>query len=474
MKTDILQDATIRYILQCYKANRTRLDHDPKHLFDECKYLIRTLIASLSDEQMKDLANYTHHHADYGGLYWLIDEVRNPKEPKTHYVKPANTPVKQLFKWYTDKSSKKVQVARKELCERFAALDPNIQFSILKLFLEGSIADRIWAYHRYQEHWDKTALNKVVSCWEHAQSWDEWFYSGLLIIRVAPEDLLLSLDDKLYVASDNRPVQILYKEFCLRLNANPNFQIRQCYFNEPASYYYVLSKMGRVPDKESFEHDLYQIVILLYAEEYYRIYPALLQHTLYTPGQRFHYPARIYIAERQYRELHLCEVYDIRRMLTAAISFGFKDIVSDFVVYATKVDADVATIAGTDCVRQECYRRRDRYTPDAENNRAKNKLSFFNERAVPLKTHFPAKYMPELLSYEQSEICQKAKQSVESLKSELPSLELTLDYIRKMVRTDSYAEFMDKIALERDREEIIEQLHDNWFPVYRTEDDELF
>lgn len=463
MKTDILQDVTIRYILQCYEVNWTHSDSYFRHLFSESKYLIRALIASLSDEQMKDLADYADHNEDYSGLHQLIDEVRNPQEPKTHYIKPANTPVKQLFKWYTDKGSKKVSVARKELCKRFAALDPNVQFSILKLFLEGCMTDRIWAYHRYQEHWDKTALDKVVSCWEHAQSWDEWFYSGLLIIRVAPEDLLLKLDDKLYVASDNRPVQILYKEFCLRLNANPNFQIRQCHFNEPASYYYVLSKMGRVPDKESFEHDLYQIVILLYAEEYYRIYPALLQHTLYTTGQRFHYPARINIAERQYRELHLCEVYDIRRMLTAAISFGFKDIVSDFVVYAAKVDADVATTAGMDCVRQEWYGRRYKYLPDVQDEQLKNRLSFFNERAVPLKTHFPAKYMSELLAYEQSEICQKAKQSVEALSSELSSFELMLNDIRKTVRTDSYAEYMDKIALEQDEQEIFERPHYDWF-----------
>lgn len=453
MNIDIQQHPTIQYILQCYEDNKQHLESSTNRQFMECRYLMRALIASLSEKEMEVLKTYAGYHKDYkaedykdyAGIRNLIYEVQHPESPKTRCVKPLNTPLKQLVKWYTDKESKKVSVARKELYARFSALDPKQQFAILKLFLNGSLTDRMFAYRRYNEHWDKTAFGQVVSCWEHAYNFDEWFHAGLLLVRVAPEEWLLSQNTKLFVTQDNQPVQILYKEYCMRLNGNPELHIEPCYFNESASYYYVLQKLGRVPDKAQFEHDLYRIVILLYAEEYYRIYPALLPHTRYTRGQHFYYPARIGVSDRVYRELHLCEVYDIRRMLTAGVAFGFRDVVSEFVVYATLVDADVATIAGMDCMRETYYRLARGSEDEVQNRRQEHELSFCNDRAIPLKTHFPAKYMQELLLFEQSDICQRALQSMEELTNKLSYFELMIDGMRRQVKTQSYAADMDKI-----------------------------
>lgn len=466
MNIDILQHPTIQYILQCYEDNKQYLGDHTDSQFMECRYLMRTLIASLSEKEMYMLKNYAlypqdyiddydiDNHKDYTGISGLIHEVQHPDSPKTRCIKPLNTPLKHLIKWYTDKASKRVSVARKELYARFSALDPKQQFAILKLFLKGSLTDRMFAYSKYYEHWDKTAFPQVVSCWEHAYNFDEWFYSGRLLISVATEEWLLSQNTKLFIAQDNQPVQILYKEYCLRLNTNPEFRIEQCYFYEPASYYYVLSKLGRVPDKAQFEHDLYYIVILLYAEEYYRIYPALLPHRKYTYGQYFYYPNRIRVSDRECRELHLCEVYDIRRMLTAAIAFGFRDIVSEFVTYATKVDADVATIAGMDCLRIDYYRCHSLRNKQSEENPCLEFLSFPNDRALPLKTHFPAKYMQELLLYEQSDICQRAMQNIEELKGKLSYFELMIDEMRKNVKTQSYDADMDEIEWEQEKQAI--------------------
>lgn len=281
MNIDIQQYPTIQYILQCYEDNRQHLESSTDRQFMECRYLMRALIASLSEQEMEILKTYAGYHKeydaeylqdykqngykDYAGIRNLIYEVQHPESPKPRCIKPLNTPLKQLIKWYTDKASKKVSVARKELYARFSALDPKQQFAILKLFLNGSLTDRMFAYRRYNEHWDKAAFLQVVSCWEHAYNFDEWFYSGRLLINVASEEWLLSQNTKLFIAQDNQPVQILYKEYCMRLNSNPELHIEPCYFNEPASYYYVLSKLGRIPDKAQFEHDLYRIVILLYA-----------------------------------------------------------------------------------------------------------------------------------------------------------------------------------------------------------------
>ena len=465
MNIDIQQHPTIQYILRYYEDNRQHLGDYTDSQFMECRYLMRTLIASLSDEEMEVLANYAEHRSnydignydaedckDYTDICRLIDEVQHPANPKTRCIKPLNTPLKQLIKWYSNKDSKKVSAARKELCTRFSALDPKQQFAILKLFLNGSLTDRMFAYRQYYEHWDKTAFPQVVSCWEHAYNFDEWFHSGRLLISVATEEWLLSQNTKLFIAQDNQPVQILYKEYCMRLNCNPELHIEPCYFNEPASYYYVLSKLGRVPDKAQFEHDLYRIVIMLYAEEYYRIYPALLPHRRYTYGQHFYYPRRVRIAEREFQELRLCEVYDIRRMLTAAIAFGFRDIVSEFVVYATKVDADVATIAGMDCLRNDYYRSVRKKSD--EDNPCPEPLSFLNNRALPLKWHFPTKYMQELLQYEQSDICQKALQNIEELKGQMSYFERMIDEMRKNVRTQSYAADMDEIEWEQEKQAI--------------------
>ena len=462
MNIDIQQHPTIQYILQCYEDNKQHLESFTDRQFMECRYLMRALIASLSDEEMEVLKTYAGYHKDYktedykdhAGIRNLIYEVQHPESPKPRCIKPLNTPLKQLIKWYSNKDSKKVSAARKELCTRFSALDPKQQFAILKMFLSGSLTDRMFAYRRYYEHWDKTAFPQVVSCWEHAYNFDEWFHSGRLLISVATEEWLLSQNTKLFIAQDNQPVQILYKEYCMRLNGNPELHIEPCYFNEPASYYYVLQKLGRVPDKAQFEHDLYRIVILLYAEEYYRIYPALLLHTRYTRGQRFYYPARIWVSDNVYRELHLCEVYDIRRMLTAGVAFGFRDVVSGFVVYATRVDADVAAIAGIDCMRETYYRLARGSEEEVQNHRQEHELSFLNNRALPLKWHFPAKYMQELLLYEQSDICQKALQNIEERESKLSYFERMIDEMRKNVRTQSYAADMDEIEWEQEKQAI--------------------
>lgn len=64
MNIDIQQHPTIQYILQCYEDNKQYLGDHTDSQFMECRYLMRTLIASLSEKEMYMLKNYALYPQD--------------------------------------------------------------------------------------------------------------------------------------------------------------------------------------------------------------------------------------------------------------------------------------------------------------------------------------------------------------------------------------------------------------------------
>lgn len=77
-----------------------------------------------------------------------------------------NTSIDTLIKRYDDKKSSKVAEVRKEIQQRFWALDWKDQKKILAAFLNSGKVDRHWAYKQLLDYWDKSFEDTVRALWE--------------------------------------------------------------------------------------------------------------------------------------------------------------------------------------------------------------------------------------------------------------------------------------------------------------------
>lgn len=159
-----------------------------------------------------------------------------------------NTAVATLIKYYVDKKSGKVSDSRKEIKIRFWALDWEDQKRILAAFLEGSKADRLWAYSQLLDYWDCSFEAKVKELWEqYHEERCKW-----VVIRFLPLDYVRQ---NMEFFTEERD----YYFACLRLAKDKDFVIDKEKLTL-TDYLAVLCHTGRGVGEQEGLDILFQIV----------------------------------------------------------------------------------------------------------------------------------------------------------------------------------------------------------------------
>ena len=125
-----------------------------------------------------------------------------------------NIPIATLIKNYINKKSGKVPESRKEIQRRFDCLDWKVQKKIMQAFLESGKADRLWAYTKLLDNWDKSFELRIKELWEQSHEGK----SSWVVIRYFPTKYLSQNIDKF---TDDRD----YYFICLRLAEDKSFII---------------------------------------------------------------------------------------------------------------------------------------------------------------------------------------------------------------------------------------------------------
>ena len=125
-----------------------------------------------------------------------------------------NTPIATLIKNYINKKSGKVPESRKEIQRRFDYLDWKDQKKIMQAFLESGKGDRLWAYSKLVDNWDKSFELRIKELWEQSHEGK----SSWVVIRYFPTKYLSQNIDKF---TDDRD----YYFICLRLAEDKSYTI---------------------------------------------------------------------------------------------------------------------------------------------------------------------------------------------------------------------------------------------------------
>lgn len=159
-----------------------------------------------------------------------------------------NTPIVTLIKNYINKKSGKVAESRNEIQIRFDYLDWKDQKKIVLAFLQSGKTDRLWAYTKILDLWDKSFESIVKELWEqfHEErcSW--------VVIRNFPIEYLKT---NINMFTKDRD----YFFLCLRLAKNKNFVIDKDKLSLP-DYLAILFHTGRSICEEEANNILYKIV----------------------------------------------------------------------------------------------------------------------------------------------------------------------------------------------------------------------
>ena len=159
-----------------------------------------------------------------------------------------NTPVATLIKNYINKKSGKVPASRKEIQKRFDYLDWKDQKKIMQAFLESGKADRLWAYSKLIDNWDKSFEPRIKELWEQS-------HDGIIswvVIHHFPTEYLSQNIDKF---TDDRD----YYFICLRLAENKSFIIDRSKLSI-TDYLSVLYHTGRSLSDDEARDLLYKTV----------------------------------------------------------------------------------------------------------------------------------------------------------------------------------------------------------------------
>ena len=125
-----------------------------------------------------------------------------------------NTPIATLIKNYINKKSGKVPESRKEIQRRFDYLDWKDQKKIMQAFLESGKADRLWAYTKLLDNWDKSFEPRIKELWEQS-------HEGIISWVVTHHFPTKYLSQNIDKFTDDRD----YYFICLRLAENKSFII---------------------------------------------------------------------------------------------------------------------------------------------------------------------------------------------------------------------------------------------------------
>ena len=175
-----------------------------------------------------------------------------------------NTPIATLIKNYINKKSGKVPESRKEIQRRFDYLDWKDQKKIMQAFLESGKADRLWAYSKLLDNWDKSFEPRIKELWEQSHEG----ISSWVVIRYFPTKYLSQNIDKF---TDDRD----YYFICLRLAEDKSYIIDRSKLSI-TDYLSVLYHTGRPLSDDEARDLLYKTVHDVCTED--GDYPQLAWH----------------------------------------------------------------------------------------------------------------------------------------------------------------------------------------------------
>ena len=159
-----------------------------------------------------------------------------------------NTPIATLIKNYINKKSGKVPESRKEIQRRFDHLDWKDQKKIMQAFLESGKADRLWAYTKLLDNWDKSFEPRIKELWEQS-------HEGIISWVVTHHFPTKYLSQNIDKFTDDRD----YYFICLRLAENKSFIIDRSKLSI-TDYLSVLYHTGRSLSDDEARDLLYKTV----------------------------------------------------------------------------------------------------------------------------------------------------------------------------------------------------------------------
>jgi len=106
-------------------------------------------------------------HNDDGMIERAIERNINIAQWSEANAQPYNHPVRELILWYTNRKSKKVVLARKELQRRFLYLDYDDQVEIITTMLKGGKVDLDWCFDILRKWWSEEILEPLIELWDN-------------------------------------------------------------------------------------------------------------------------------------------------------------------------------------------------------------------------------------------------------------------------------------------------------------------
>lgn len=177
-----------------------------------------------------------------------------------------NTPIATLIKNYINKKSGKVTESREEIQRRFDHLDWKDQKRIMQAFLDSGKTDRLWAYSKLLDYWDKSFESRIKELWEQLHE-DKCAW---VITRHFPKEYLSQHIDQFTGDRD-------YCFICLRLADDKNFVIDRSRLSA-TDYLSVLYHTGRTLSDDKARDCLYNIVCAVCTED--NIYTQLSRYAI--------------------------------------------------------------------------------------------------------------------------------------------------------------------------------------------------
>ena len=175
-----------------------------------------------------------------------------------------NTPIATLIKNYINKKSGKVPESRKEIQRRFDYLDWKDQKKIMQAFLESGKADRLWAYSKLLDNWDKSFEPRIKELWEQS-------HEGIISWVVTHHFPTKYLSQNIDKFTDERD----YYFICLRLAEDKSYIIDRSKLSI-TDYLSVLYHTGRPLSDDEARDLLYKTVHDVCTED--GDYPQLAWH----------------------------------------------------------------------------------------------------------------------------------------------------------------------------------------------------
>jgi len=255
--------------------------------------------------------------------------------PEPDYLPPhtINTPIEQLLKWYSDKTSKHVCAARKELIMRYAFLDETDQSAFrLALISSSTKADQIQGLNYFLElpHLTSKDLNAVKELWSRTETKnvaDVWYAACKLLIRHSDTDFLLKHKRHLCETGEEKTNPRLYYYLCVKLVKTPGFKLRKEKLNIE-DYYRLVAYHSLYFDVEEWKKDFYRVVADIYAAG---TFPCQVSVRIKDREQW---------GDQEQRWMSILEIDHIRHMLQYAAQMDFAGAIAE-ITYCHLVDVAV-------------------------------------------------------------------------------------------------------------------------------------